>query len=69
MHNNARIYYKFNGYTTADCNCKLCLHYGGKRRGCLLPTCCCLEERILAGCVLTKGADGYRHKPSIAPAP
>ncbi|MEG1547111.1 MAG: hypothetical protein RR527_00005 [Clostridia bacterium] len=48
-------------YFAADCECKYCLHNGGKKCGCLIPVCCCLEERIKAGCDLTKGADAYRH--------
>ncbi len=61
---NTRLYNRFRGYSAADCDCKYCLYNGGKRKGCLLSTCCCLEERIQAGCVLINGADGYRHPKS-----
>lgn len=42
---NTRILDRFNGYSVADCDCTLCLYYGGKRRGCNLDKCCCAEER------------------------
>jgi len=41
---NTRIYHKFSGYTLEDCDCRYCLHYGGKRKGCLLDECVCTEE-------------------------
>jgi len=63
------IYNRFKGYTAADCDCRYCLHYGGKKKGCLIPVCCCLEERIKVGCDLTKGADGYRHIPGSSQSP
>ena len=31
------------------CDCRLCEHYGGKLRGCKVPRCVCLEERIAVG--------------------
>jgi hypothetical protein len=42
-----RIYNKFKGYTLADCDCKYCLYYGGKRKGkiiCLADECVCAYE-------------------------
>ena len=48
MTNNTRIYNRFKGYTTADCACELCLHYGGKDCPCLLDECVCMEERQAA---------------------
>lgn len=42
-----RILDKWQGYTVADCDCKYCLYYGGKRRGeirCLAAECVCKEE-------------------------
>lgn len=45
---NTRRYNRFTGYTTEDCACKYCLHYGGKRMGCMVPQCCCAEECRLA---------------------
>lgn len=53
MGQHTKIYHKFSGYTAADCDCKYCLHYGGKQFGCLLPVCCCIEERSRAGCVVS----------------
>lgn len=58
---NTRRYDKFKGYTAADCDCKWHLHNGGKRQGCLAFVCCCLEERIIAGCDLTTGANKCRY--------
>lgn len=42
---DTRILDRFTGYSVADCDCKLCLYYGGKRLGCTLSACCCTEER------------------------
>ena len=36
-------------YTADMCDCRLCEHYGGKLRGCKVPRCVCLEERIAVG--------------------
>ena len=36
-------------YTAEMCDCRLCEHYGGKLRGCKVPRCVCLEERIAVG--------------------
>ena len=36
-------------YTAKMCDCRLCEHYGGKLRGCKVPRCVCLEERIAVG--------------------
>lgn len=62
MSSISHVFNKFTGYTAADCDCKWCRYNGGKAKGCLVEVCCCLEERIQAGCDLTRGADGYRHK-------
>ena len=38
---------KWQGYTIADCDCKLCLYYGGRRRGeiqCLADECVCKDD-------------------------
>jgi len=37
---NVRRFNKFK-YYLADCECHLCQHYRGKKRGCALPVCCC----------------------------
>ena len=58
---DTRRYDKFKGYTASDCDCKWCLHNGGKKRGCTASVCCCLEERISAGCDMATGADKCRH--------
>jgi len=42
---NTRILGRFTGYSVADCDCRLCRWYGGKKRGCKLDECCCAEER------------------------
>ena len=42
-----KVLNKFKGYTLADCDCKYCLYYGGKRKGkinCLAEKCVCEEE-------------------------
>ena len=42
-----KVLNKFKGYTLADCDCKYCLYYGGKRKGkinCLAENCVCEEE-------------------------
>lgn len=42
-----KILNKFKGYTLADCDCKYCVYYGGKRKGeviCLADRCVCEEE-------------------------
>lgn len=43
-----RIYNRFTGYTVEDCDCRYCLYYGGKRKGCTRKYCCCLPERLQA---------------------
>ena len=35
----------FKGYYLDDCDCTICLHYQGKRRGCSLDNCCCEDEK------------------------
>lgn len=47
MKNNTKIYNKFEGYTTQDCDCRYCLYYGGNRKSkviCLADSCVCKEE-------------------------
>jgi len=51
MKRNKKIYNKFSGYTTEDCDCRYCLYYGGKRRKeiiCLADECICKEEIEIA---------------------
>ncbi len=43
-----RIQDRFTGYSTEDCSCIYCLYYGGKKKGCTIDECCCLEERAQA---------------------
>lgn len=45
---NTKIYNRFTGYTLKDCDCRYCLYYGGKRKGCAIPRCCCEKERSQA---------------------
>ncbi len=47
MKQSTRIYNKWRGYTLADCDCKYCVYYGGKRKGkiiCLTEQCICADE-------------------------
>ncbi len=46
--NNTRFHNKFVWWSVADCDCKWCRYYGGKKSGCTLETCCCTEERAEA---------------------
>lgn len=47
MTENIRIYDRFSGYTVADCDCRYCLYYGGRRKSkvnCLADKCVCADE-------------------------
>ena len=38
---------RWHGYTPADCDCKYCVYYEGKKNGnviCLAATCVCSDE-------------------------
>jgi hypothetical protein len=48
LKNSVRIYNRWLGYSIQDCSCAYCLWYLGKKRGCALPECCCMEERLEA---------------------
>ena len=42
-----KILNRWKGYSVADCDCKYCLYYGGKRHGkvkCLADECVCKDE-------------------------
>ena len=42
-----RIMNKWRGYTVADCDCKYCLYYGGRKNrevNCLADECVCKAE-------------------------
>ena len=44
-----RIMNKWRGYTVADCDCKYCLYYGGRKNrevNCLADECVCKAEKI-----------------------
>ena len=41
-------------YTAEMCDCEYCGYYGGKKKGCLVPKCVCLEERISVGVASVK---------------
>jgi len=32
-------------YFVEDCDCRMCLFWRGKKKGCVLDTCCCAEIR------------------------
>lgn len=40
--------------TAKDCDCRLCLYYKRKKKGCGLRRCPCIEERISAGAASRK---------------
>ncbi len=40
--------------TAEMCDCRLCLYYKGKRKGCSLKHCPCVEERITVGAASRK---------------
>lgn len=35
--------------TAEMCDCRLCLYYKGKKKGCSLKRCPCVEDRIIVG--------------------
>lgn len=43
-----RRYGKFDWWSVEDCDCKYCLYYKGKKRGCSLEECCCEDIRAEA---------------------
>ncbi|MDR2903728.1 MAG: hypothetical protein LBU77_04410 [Clostridiales bacterium] len=49
---NVRSVNKWRGYYLEDTECKYCLHYRSKKRGCALDACCCEDEKADA---LAKG--------------
>lgn len=47
MKRSTRIYNKWRGYTLADCDCRYCVYYGGRKKGritCLTEKCVCEDE-------------------------
>ena len=42
---NVRTVNRWEGYYVEDCDCHVCLHWKGVKRGCSLPACCCTEEK------------------------
>lgn len=47
MKKNKKNTDRWQGYTPADCDCKYCVYYGGKKNGnviCLADTCVCSDE-------------------------
>ncbi len=47
------IFYRWQGYTVEDCDCRYCLHFGGmknKEVQCLVEECVCIEELKEAIC-------------------
>lgn len=43
---NVRNLNAFQGYYLEDADCKHCLYYRGKKRGCKLDSCCCEDEKL-----------------------
>jgi len=39
---------KWDGYYLEDTDCRMCLYFRGKKRGCALHSCCCEEYRLEA---------------------
>ena len=47
MKKNKKNHDRWQGYTPADCDCKYCVFYGGKKNGdiiCLTDSCVCADE-------------------------
>ena len=47
MKKNKKNNDRWQGYTPADCDCKYCVYYGGKKNGnviCLADACVCSDE-------------------------
>jgi len=42
---SVRYHNRFEWWSVKDCDCKWCLHYRGKKRGCSLDECCCDDIR------------------------
>ena len=60
-----RILNRWQGWSLADCDCKYCLFYGGKRHGkakCLADDCVCKEE-IEAAARRERMNNGSKDKP------
>ncbi|MCL2516925.1 MAG: hypothetical protein FWF15_00035 [Oscillospiraceae bacterium] len=43
--NNVRSIDKWRGYYLEDCDCSLCKHFAGHKRGCRLEKCICEDEK------------------------
>ena len=43
-----KTYDKWDGYFLDDVDCKNCLHWKGKKRGCPLPECSYDDEKLAA---------------------
>ncbi len=43
---NVRNIHKWNGYYMEDMECRDCMYYKGKKRGCSLTSCCCGDEKL-----------------------
>ena len=39
---------KRSGFYLEDMECRLCLYFRGKKRGCALHSCCCEEDKLEA---------------------
>lgn len=61
MKKNTKNYDRWQGYTPADCDCKSCVFYGGKKNGdiiCLTDSCVCADE-------IHKAKQAYRRERSF----
>jgi len=45
MNRNTRYVNRWEGYYLDDMECRWCLHYQGRKRGCKLNECCCEDEK------------------------
>ncbi len=45
MSDNTHMCNRFEFWSVADCDCKLCRWHGNKKHPCLLDVCCCDDIR------------------------
>ena len=43
--NHIRTVNRWTGYYVEDTDCSFCIFFQGRKLGCSLPVCCCLEEK------------------------
>ena len=69
MNRNIRIYDRFEWWSVMDCDCRWCVHYGGKDRPCSLEACCCADIREEAQRREQGSVNGSRARKGAAPCP